>query len=82
MLMKERVYRIVCWNTANRFIHGKISGILQALSITNPDKKNRIPYAIEHRETVVIFRVKTTKVRFALMRKHIEAAYPGMCKFC
>ena len=77
---KKKVYKVECRNVANEYIHGRISGIMYALSGT-PIWKERKTYAIARTEEKVIFRVKTTKLRYLLMRKHIESLYPGICGF-
>jgi hypothetical protein len=78
--MRYRVYKVVCKNVANEFIHGKISGILYALS-GKPIYGERKTFAIVRVADKVIFKVYTTKRRYLLMRKHIETLYPEKCEF-
>ena len=83
-MFRTKVYKVICKQTANEYILGRISGIMYALAGATPDKaKKRCGYANtrDNDMEMMIFRVNTTKLRYGLMRKHIEAAYPGLCVF-
>ena len=75
---KKKVYKVVCRDTLNSFIHGKISGIMSALEGGPYVQK---AFAIMRKNEVIVFRVETTKLRYKLMCKHIELQYPGLCEF-
>lgn len=82
-MFKTKVYKVVCKQTVNEFILGKISGILYALAGVPSDKTKRRQFAMAKNKDldIAIFRVETTALRYSLMRKHIELEYPGLCRF-
>ena len=76
--MGKKEYKIVCWNTDNEFILGKVSGIISAL-VYSPFEDDCVLLTDDKYTTTFTFRA--TLWQYVKMRKVINKLYPGLCKF-
>ena len=77
--MEKKRFKVCIKDDSNKYINGRISGMVAALS----DENDRVfaNTKLDDNSTVLEVRLETSEENWAKMQKVIERNYPGLCDF-
>lgn len=78
--MERKVYEVLVKNNSNKYILGRVSGIIRGLMMRK-DADNYPQVIVQLHPEQTIVKVETTRWNYLRMKKRIEKCYPSLCVF-